>query len=143
LHRSLVPSKKRRHYIYNILILERRGRMPDMHVEVLLDCYKYVLQNRMLSSGRLGKGSFQEVADEMNKRCKMTEENSYEREQLAAKLQNLKTQFRNRKIAVDEGKGEKYIKLKQKAYEDNFLIDGPHCISGVFFTYIFFYTKMF
>ena len=31
------------------------------------------------------------------------EKNSYEREQLAAKLQNLKTQFRNRKIAVDEG----------------------------------------
>lgn len=77
--------------------------MPDLHVEVLLDCYKYVLQNRMLSSGRLGKGSFQEVADEMNKRCKMNEDNFYEREQLAAKLQNLKTQFRNRKIAVDEG----------------------------------------
>ena len=32
------------------------------------------------------------------------ENNLYEREQLAAKLQNLKTQFRNRKIAVDEGK---------------------------------------
>ena len=31
------------------------------------------------------------------------ENNLYEREQLAAKLQNLKTQFRNRKIAVDEG----------------------------------------
>jgi len=88
----------------NITYNERRGRMPDLHVEVLLDCYKYVLQNRMLSSGRLGKGSFQEVADEMNKRCQMNEENSYEREQLAAKLQNLKTQFRNRKIAVDEGR---------------------------------------
>ena len=35
--------------------------MPDAHVEILLDCYKFVLQNRMLSSGRLGKGSFQEV----------------------------------------------------------------------------------
>ena len=91
----------------------------------------------MLSSGRLGKGSFQEVTDEMNKRCNMQEgfeignlappsgnlyaayhmlhiicmienfkkdNNLYEREQLAAKLQNLKTQFRNRKIAVDEGK---------------------------------------
>lgn len=88
----------------NITYNERRGRMPDLHVEVLLDCYKYVLQNRMLSSGRLGKGSFQEVADEMNKRCKMNEDNFYEREQLAAKLQNLKTQFRNRKIAVDEGR---------------------------------------
>ena len=27
----------------------------------------------MLSSGRLGKGSFQEVTDEMNKRCNMQE----------------------------------------------------------------------
>ena len=77
--------------------------MPDQHVEILLDCYKYVLQNRMLSSGRLGKGSFQEVADEMNRRCQMGSDSSYEREQLAAKLQNLKTQFRNRKIAVEEG----------------------------------------
>ena len=33
----------------------------------------------------------------------MPESNLYEREQLAAKLQNLKTQFRNRKIAIDEG----------------------------------------
>ena len=41
--------------------------------EILLDCYKFVLQNRMLSSGRLGKGSFQEVTDEMNKRCNMQE----------------------------------------------------------------------
>ena len=57
----------------------------------------------MLSSGRLGKGSFQEVADEMNRRCQMGSDSSYEREQLAAKLQNLKTQFRNRKIAVEEG----------------------------------------
>jgi len=81
--------------------------MPDQHVEILLDCYKFVLQNRMLSSGRLGKGSFQEVTDEMNKRCNMQENNLYEREQLAAKLQNLKTQFRNRKIAVDEGKENK------------------------------------
>merc|ERR1719462_500658 len=64
---------------------ERRGRMPDQHVEILLDCYKFVLQNRMLSSGRLGKGSFQEVTDEMNKRCNMQENNLYEREQLAAK----------------------------------------------------------
>ncbi len=39
--------------------------MPDAHVEILLDCYKFVLQNRMLSSGRLGKGSFQEV-NELN-----------------------------------------------------------------------------
>ena len=38
-----------------------------------MDCYKFVLQNRMLSSGRLGKGSFQEVTDEMNKRCNMQE----------------------------------------------------------------------
>ena len=53
--------------------------MPDNHVEILLDCYKYVLQNRMLSSGRLGKGSFQEVTDEMNKRCKVTEASQYER----------------------------------------------------------------
>ena len=37
----------------------------------------------------------------------MTENNLYEREQLAAKLQNLKTQFRNRKIAIDEGKENK------------------------------------
>jgi len=91
----------------NLVHGERRGRMPDHHVEVLLDCYKFVLQNRMLSSGRLGKGSFQEVTDEMNKRCKTTETNSYEREQLAAKLQNLKTQFRNRKSAVEEGKESK------------------------------------
>lgn len=83
---------------------ERRGRMPDQHVEVLLDCYKFVLQNRMLSSGRLGKGSFQEVADEMNKRCSLAGDSVYEREQLAAKLQNLKTQYRNRKQAVDDGR---------------------------------------
>jgi len=37
----------------------------------------------------------------------MAEHNLYEREQLAAKLQNLKTQFRNRKIAIDEGKENK------------------------------------
>lgn len=83
---------------------ERRGRMPDAHVEILLDCYKFVLQNRMLSSGRLGKGSFQEVADEMNRRCGLDGDGTYEREQLAAKLQNLKTQFRNRKQAVDDGR---------------------------------------
>ena len=90
--------------------------MPDAHVEILLDCYKFVLQNRMLSSGRLGKGSFQEVnlflffdaimvqvADEMNRRCGLDGDGTYEREQLAAKLQNLKTQFRNRKQAVDDG----------------------------------------
>ena len=45
----------------------------------------------------------------VHKLCNIThlklekENNLYEREQLAAKLQNLKTQFRNRKIAVDEG----------------------------------------
>lgn len=78
--------------------------MPDAHVEILLDCYKFVLQNRMLSSGRLGKGSFQEVADEMNRRCGLDGDGTYEREQLAAKLQNLKTQFRNRKQAVDDGR---------------------------------------
>ena len=94
--------------------------MPDAHVEILLDCYKFVLQNRMLSSGRLGKGSFQEasklilgeliltlqVADEMNRRCGLDGDGTYEREQLAAKLQNLRTQFRNRKQAVDDGNFE-------------------------------------
>ena len=47
--------------------------ISEQKKEILLDCYKFVLQNRMLSSGRLGKGSFQEVTDEMNKRCNMQE----------------------------------------------------------------------
>ncbi len=39
----------------------------------------------------------------MNRRCGLDGDGTYEREQLAAKLQNLKTQFRNRKQAVDDG----------------------------------------
>lgn len=40
----------------------------------------------------------------MNRRCGLDGDGTYEREQLAAKLQNLKTQFRNRKQAVDDGR---------------------------------------
>ena len=35
--------------------------MPDAHVEMLLDCYKAVQEERTLDSGRLGKGAFHQV----------------------------------------------------------------------------------
>lgn len=35
--------------------------MPDAHVEMLLDCYKLVQEERTLDSGRLGKGAFHQV----------------------------------------------------------------------------------
>ena len=38
-----------------------RSRMPDAHVEMLLDCYKAVQEERTLDSGRLGKGAFHQV----------------------------------------------------------------------------------
>ena len=38
-----------------------RSRMPDAHVEMLLDCYKLVQEERTLDSGRLGKGAFHQV----------------------------------------------------------------------------------
>ena len=39
-----------------------RSRMPDAHVEMLLDCYKAVQEERTLDSGRLGKGAFHQVS---------------------------------------------------------------------------------
>ena len=43
-----------------------RSRMPDAHVEMLLDCYKLVQEERTLDSGRLGKGAFHQVKIKTN-----------------------------------------------------------------------------
>jgi hypothetical protein len=43
-----------------------RSRMPDAHVEMLLDCYKLVQEERTLDSGRLGKGAFHQVQNNFN-----------------------------------------------------------------------------
>lgn len=79
-----------------------RSRMPDAHVEMLLDCYKLVQEERTLDSGRLGKGAFHQITEQLNKRTVA----NYCKDQVTAKLQNLKAQFRQRRAAVEAGHGE-------------------------------------
>ncbi|CAG5098685.1 Oidioi.mRNA.OKI2018_I69.XSR.g15886.t2.cds [Oikopleura dioica] len=79
-----------------------RSRMPDAHVEMLLDCYKMVQEERTLDSGRLGKGAFHQITEQLNKRTVA----NYCKDQVTAKLQNLKAQFRQRRAAVEAGHGE-------------------------------------
>jgi len=79
-----------------------RSRMPDAHVEMLLDCYKAVQEERTLDSGRLGKGAFHQITEQLNKRTAA----NYCKDQVTAKLQNLKAQFRQRRAAVEAGHAE-------------------------------------
>ena len=63
----------------NVIDFVGRNRMPDSHVDVLLTKYKDYLQERMLESGRLSKGTFNEIANDLNKQFNV---NFYEREQV-------------------------------------------------------------
>lgn len=95
--------------------LERRNRMPDPHVDFLLHKYRNYLQERMLESGRLSKGTFNEIANDLNREFSVA---YYEREQVASKLQNLKTQFRQKRSCVENGNdSELYWKWYQKLDE--------------------------
>ncbi|CAG5108561.1 Oidioi.mRNA.OKI2018_I69.chr1.g3854.t1.cds [Oikopleura dioica] len=97
----------------NLLIGEEtRTRMPDAHVHFMLKMYKQYLNDRMLTSGRLSKGTFNEIANDLNKEFGVS---YYEREQVASKLQNLKTQYRQRRVGVAEGNIEE---LSWKWYKE-------------------------
>ena len=56
--------------------------MPDVHVEFLLRKYRSYLEERMLDSGRLSKGTFNEIASDLNREFTV---NHYEREQVSRK----------------------------------------------------------
>lgn len=53
--------------------------MPDPHVDFLLQKYRNYLQERMLESGRLSKGTFNEIANDLNREFSVA---YYEREQV-------------------------------------------------------------
>lgn len=86
--------------------------MPDLHVHYMLKMYRQYLSDRMLTSGRLSKGTFNEIANDLNVKFNVT---YYEREQVASKLQNLKTQYRQRRVGVAEGNVEE---LSWKWYKE-------------------------
>ena len=53
--------------------------MPDLHVDFLLQKYRNYLEERMLDSGRLSKGTYNEIANDLNKKFSV---HYYEREQV-------------------------------------------------------------
>ena len=88
--------------------------MPDAHVDFMLRQYRSYLQERMHESGRLTKGTFNEIASDMNREFKVT---IYERGQVAAKLQNLKTQFRQKKACVESGGSHNEVESHWKVFQ--------------------------